>query len=74
MQAAARWLGSGRSPWSLVLEKWKLTSPIRFRGLFLSTEDNFINTYLSEWPILGHKSGHELVSLSPTFSFIFSIF
>lgn len=64
MKAAAKWLAHGRVPWPLVLEKWDLTAPLRFQAIF--SGGGFINDYINSWPVLEHKSGHELVSQSST--------
>ncbi|KAJ1521809.1 hypothetical protein ONE63_003444 [Megalurothrips usitatus] len=61
VRAAARWLANGRSPWPLVISKWKLTAPLRLRMVFADNDDVFINNYINEFTILAHKSGHELI-------------
>ncbi|KAJ1529985.1 hypothetical protein ONE63_006713 [Megalurothrips usitatus] len=49
MLAAQRWLVNGRMPWRLVVEKWVLTAPIRFRSLFENNSDHeFVNKYILE--------------------------
>ncbi|KAE8737637.1 hypothetical protein FOCC_FOCC016898 [Frankliniella occidentalis] len=59
-RSAETWLQKSRSPWPVVLEKWRVTLPLRLRDLF-NGEDHFVNSYLEQWPVLKHASGFELV-------------
>ncbi|XP_052132938.1 uncharacterized protein LOC113217047, partial [Frankliniella occidentalis] len=61
IKGAKVWLQRGRTPWPTVLEKWRLTAPLRFRTLFIHSGEAYINSYLNEWAILEHNSGHELL-------------
>ena len=60
IKGAVTWLAHGRSPWPKVLSKWVLCAPLRFRALYESDAE-FVNSYISNWPVLTHGSGHELV-------------
>ncbi|XP_034245520.1 uncharacterized protein LOC117647732 [Thrips palmi] len=59
IEEAKAWLSTGRCPWPEVLRKWTATAPLRFKALFHG-DDDYINSYLKEWPVLTHKSGFEL--------------
>ncbi|KAE8742498.1 hypothetical protein FOCC_FOCC011964 [Frankliniella occidentalis] len=60
VQAAKVWLKNGRTPWPKALEKWSTVAPLRFRALFEGA-GKFVNSYIDEWPVLTHPSGHELI-------------
>ncbi len=62
VKGASTWLANGRSPFPKVVSQWILTAPLRFNHLFLHSGEAYVNNYIEDWPVLGHKSGHELVS------------
>ncbi|XP_052126634.1 uncharacterized protein LOC113213324 [Frankliniella occidentalis] len=59
---AKTWLKNSDKPWTVVLQKWRTTAPIRFREfLAVDSDPNSVNIYINEWKILKHKSGYELL-------------
>ncbi|XP_034236585.1 uncharacterized protein LOC117642456 [Thrips palmi] len=80
---AEHWLRHQNSPWPEVLEKWRLTAPLRLQGLIntnklertakrdtgVATEVQLLGKYFDTHTLLRHSSGYQL--LCQDFDFIF---
>lgn len=57
----ANFLKYNKSPWNEIELRWRRTSRFRSKEL-AENKDKHLNSFLSDWPLIKHSLGYNLVS------------